>query len=60
MQRFFNFLMFTFDSSEKIKKITKRDLATASSLKSLFDQFKPKKDKLLSFIIANEKSIKAD
>ncbi len=29
-------------------------------MKSLFDQFKPKKDKLLSFIIANENSIKSD
>jgi len=45
---------------EKIKKITRRDLATASSLKSIFEQLKPKKDKLLSYIIANEKLIKRD
>jgi hypothetical protein len=38
---------------EKIKHITKRDLATASSLKGLFDQLKPKKDRLLAYIIAN-------
>ena len=53
MQKFFDFLNFTFDSMEKIKRITKRDLATATSLKAMFEQMKPKKDKLLSYIIAN-------
>jgi hypothetical protein len=60
MQRLFDFLMFTFESSEKIKKITARDIATASNLKAVFEQLKPKKDRLLSFIIANEKAIRSD
>ena len=53
MQKFFNFLMFTLDSSEKIKKITGREIATSTSLKSLFEQFRPRRDRLLSYIIAN-------
>jgi hypothetical protein len=60
MQRFFDFLMFTLDSSENIKKITGRDIATSTNLKSMFEQFKPRRDRLLSFIIANENSIKKD
>ena len=58
MQRFFEFLIFTLDSSEKIKKITGRDIATSTNLKSMFELFKPRRDRLLGFIIANENSIK--
>ncbi len=57
MQHFFNFLNFTIDSMQKIKNITRRDNTTISSLKSIFDQLKPRKDKILSYIIANEKLI---
>jgi len=52
--------MFTLDSSELIKKITGRAIATSTNLKSMFEQFKLRGDRLLSFIIDNENSIKKD
>lgn len=56
--RFFNFVIFTIESLEKIKKITKRDIPTASELKSNFEALKFKKESILSYIIKNEKKIK--
>lgn len=60
MQTFFNFVTFAFHSMEKVKNITGRDLPTASSLNAFFEKLKPRQEKLLSYIIANQDKIKAE
>jgi hypothetical protein len=57
MQTYFNFLDFLFQSSDLIKSITNRQLAICGSLKALFDQLKPKENKLLTYILSNEDKI---
>lgn len=51
-------MIFTIESLEKIKKITKRDIPTASELRSNFEALKFKRESILSYIIRNEKNIK--
>lgn len=50
-------MIFTIESLEKIKKITKRDIPTASELRSNFEALKFKRESILSYIIRNEKNI---
>jgi hypothetical protein len=55
--RFFNFLNFTLDSIEWIKKITGRDMGLVNDLKAKLEKLNMKGEKILSFILKSYKNL---
>jgi len=57
IQKFFDFLIFTYESLLKIQQITDKQLAVHTELKSRFDQLQIKEKKILQYIINNQRTI---
>lgn len=53
MQNYFDFLDFLFQSTDLIKTVTGREIALCGSMKTFFDQLKPKENRFLTYILNN-------
>lgn len=60
MDTFFNFIIFTFESLIRIKRITRRDIATHTELKLNFDSIRLRKEKILTYIVDTQDKVRRE